>query len=169
MRKELFAVSSYHHILTAIAKKYANNSEMDILISNLSTGDEYWQMYLGKIREYAWFRRVWFFDERSNHPPSPMHPIATYKYELGGEKEIIRHLKDLDLSSYDMIYLIDDKMFLGSTIVREKLSYHLCEDTVLTYQMMNKANSSKVLAAPYNLICPIMKMFNYWHPVFGYG
>ena len=169
MTKELFVATSYHHILTAIAKKYANNSEMDVLISNLSTGDAYWQLYLDKLRNNGWFGKVILFDERMHRPPSPAHPIATYKYELGGEKEVLKSIDGFDLSSYDMIYLIDDKMFPGSTVVRENLTYHLCEDTVLTYQMMKKANSSKVLAAPYNLICPVLKIFNYWHPVFGYA
>ena len=166
---ELFVVTSYHHILTAIAKKFANNSEMDIFISNRSTGDEYWHLYLEKIREYGWFRNIFYFDERINRPPSPAHPFATYKYELGGEKRLLQNVVGLDLESYDMIYLIDDKMFLGSTVVRSKLPFHLCEDTVLTYQMMNKAKSSKVMNAPYNIICPVLKIFNYWHPVFGYG
>ena len=169
MIKELFVVTSYHHILTAIAKKFINNSQMDILISNLSTGDDYWNLYLNQMNDNGWFRHVFYFDERTNRPPSPAHPLETYRYELGGEKQIIDEIIGLDLHSYDMIYLIDDKMFPGSTVVREKLPYHLCEDTVLTYQMMKKANSSKVLAAPYNLICPVLKLINYWHPVFGYG
>lgn len=169
MIKELFVVTSYHHILTAIAKKYINNSQMDILISNLSTGDEYWNLYLDSMKENGWFHHIFYFDERAHRPPSPAHPIKTYKYELGGEERIIDSIYGLDLRSYDLIYLIDDKMFLGSTVVRERIPYHLCEDTVLTYQMMKKANSSKVLAAPYNIICPVLKVFNYWHPVFGYG
>lgn len=169
MRKELFVVTSYHHILTAIAKKYINRSNMDILISNMSTGDEYWRRYLPQLKENNWFYNIFYFDERLNRPPSPLHPIATYKYELGGERKLIESIKGLDLMSYNMIYLIDDKMFLGSTVVRNRLPFHLCEDTVQTYQMMKKANSSKVLALPYNIICPILKCANYWHPVFGYG
>lgn len=166
---ELFVVTSYHHILTAIAKKYANKSIMDVFISNRSTGDEYWAPYLAEMRRYGWFRNIFYFDERTYRPPSPAHPVATYKYELGGERKLIEAVEGLNLSSYGMIYLIDDKMFLGSTVVRDKLPFHLCEDTVLTYQMMRKAKSSKVMNNPYNIICTILKIFNYWHPVFGYG
>ena len=169
MTKELFVATSYHHVLTAIAKKYANQSAMDLFISNRSTGDEYWNLYLGQIKANKWFDHVFFFDERILGPPSPIHPLATYWYELCGEKKRIAQIPDLNLKQYDLIYLIDDKMFLGSTVVRDKLTYHLCEDTVLTYQIMKKAKSSKVLNAPYNIICPVLKTLNYWHPVFGYG
>ena len=169
MTKELFVATSYHHVLTAIAKKYANQSAMDLFISNRSTGDEYWNLYLGQMKANKWFDHIFFFDERILGPPSPAHPLATYRYELGGEKKRIVQIPNLNLKQYDLIYLIDDKMFLGSTVVRDKLPYHLCEDTVLTYQIMKKAKSSKVLNAPYNIICPVLKALNYWHPVFGYG
>lgn len=169
MKKELFVVTSYHHILTAIAKKYIDFCEMDIFISNFSSGDEYWNEYIDYLRSAGWFKNVFYFDERKIHPPSPIHPIATYKYEILEEKQIISTIEGFRLESYDLVYLIDDKMFLGSTIVRENIPYHLCEDTVLTYQLMNKTKSSKVMCLPYNIIYKILKICNYWHPVFGYA
>ena len=62
------------------------------------------------------------------------------------------------LGSMVMDYVYGKQNFID--IVRNKIPYHLCEDTVMTYQMMKKANSSKVLAAPYNIICPVFKIFN---------
>lgn len=167
--KELFVCTSYHHIMTALAKKRCNETSMDLIVSNYSTGDEYWIDILPKLKEYKLFDNIFYFDERKHHPPKPTRILATYIYEFVTEEKIIKKIKGLDLKKYNLVYLIDDKMFPASTIIKHNIPYHLLEDTAMTYQYMNKLGTSKIMKLPYRYICVFFRFLRYWHPVFGYA
>lgn len=167
--KELFIATSYHHVMVAIAKMRQNKSVMDLLISNFSTGDEYWRLLVPKLINSEWFGKVFYFDERKNHPPNPNRIIDTIKYEKFGEKAILQTIDGFNVDSYDMIYVIDDKMFPASTIIKNRRPFKLLEDTAFTYQNMEKLGTSKIMKLPYKYICKLFKILKYWHPVFGYA
>jgi uncharacterized protein (UPF0248 family) len=167
--RELFIATSYHHVMTAIAKKRKNNSEMDILISNFSTGDEYWQNILEGLKESGWFENIFYIDERKYHPPKPNRFKETIVYERRYEEEIIKLVPGFDVDKYDLIYMIDDKMFPAATIIKRGRPFHLCEDTAYTFQLMNECGSSKIMKTPYRIIQKCLRILHYWHPVFGYA
>lgn len=165
--RELFVATSYHHVLTAIAKKYENKSSMDLLISNLITGDEYWFKYLDKLKSSGLLDNIYYYDGKRFPHPKPYNIIKTYYYEFFGEKKIIKSIPGFDPLKYDLIYLIEDKAFPSSTIIRNNRPYHYCEDAPYFFSRLVEGKTLKVLRFPYFKLKKFFEIINYWHPIFG--
>lgn len=171
MRKRLLVASSYHHVLTAIAKSFADGCPFDLLITNSWTDGGYWDECLIGLKKNKWFENVYFYDERSHRPPSPTNIVATYKYELKEELEYLRQIEGFDLFSYELIYLVFENMFPGATIVRNELPYVFIEDTTNVFAIADTAPTRLLrLSEPaIRLLFFVCRLLNYWHPIYGYA
>lgn len=170
-RKRLLVASSYHHVLTAIAKSYADGCPFDILITNSWTYEGYWDKCLDGLRKNKWFENVFFYDEKSHRPPSPINITATYRYELKEELEYIRRIEGFDLFSYELIYLVFDNMFPGATIVRNGVPYVFIEDTTNIYSIAAKAPTRllRLSESAIKTLFTVCRLLNYWHQIYGYA
>lgn len=173
MNKKLLVASSYHHVLVAIAKscEETNSSRYDLLISNSWTDDDYWSRCLTVLNKEKWFDRVFYYDEKSNRPPSPMHIIKTIKYEHVVEPQKLKAM-NLDLTSYQMIYVVHDNMFPGATIVKLKVPYTYIEDTSSVFSNGSSTPPSRLMKLSRNAILAVFALsrtFHYWHPIYGYS
>lgn len=133
---KLYICLTYYHILITLIKSLVNEEKYDLFIANDIPECE--KLY-DRLSETERFRNIYFFDAVNSKKElafnSRFDRVFNEKRRIG--KVIAKYL-NIDLSSYDDIYIYHDFSPIGKYLICKHIRYHLLEDALDYFKYFDK-------------------------------